>query len=377
MNWKTLALCSVMAGSAMLVGCPGSSPGGDSGTPEGDGGPAQTVTYVIGAIDTETDDMSQAYGFNLDMMDGGPAGTCQDQMDYTSPYGGSGVDNQLGGMLAGTLDGLLGGDGVNGAIRDQIEAGKVLLMLQVSGINSFNNDSDIMVHAVLGEVQPSGPACRAHADMASCQADTSCSFTAASCSGTMMTACQAHTDMASCNGDTANGCAYAVATCSTTVHPTASTECPAHTDQVTCEGDMAHACNWSMAAMACSGIASGQTFHMLTDLGNVAGSITGGQISATTDNLPLSFAAMGRTITLTLHSVRFGGHITASGITNGQFGAQIIIAELQATIARLGFTGIDITAFATPDLMPSPTDPTTCLALSAGMGYSAVTANLN
>ena len=354
MNWKTLALGSAMAGFAM-VGCGTSSPPGgtDSGTPMGDMGttmPPETHTYVIGMIDTQTDNVDDAYGFNLDGMDGGPAGTCQDIMDYTSPVtGAAGVDNQLS-YLAPTLDGLLGGDGVNGAIRDQIQAGSVLLMLEVSDINSFNNDSAIRVHAVLGQVSPEGAACMAHADMASCTGDTAnmCSWTAAS-SGTG-------------------------GTCSTDATPTASTACPGHADQASCEGDQMNACNWSAMASACSGIAGGQTFAMLTDLGTVNGSITGGQISAITDTLPLSFAAMGQTITLTLHSVQFGGHITATNITNGEFGAQILIAELMQVVADLGFS-IDVTSFVSPDLMPNA-DGSTCAALSAGMGYAAISATL-
>lgn len=352
MNWKTLALGSAMAGFAM-VGCGGGSttPGTDAGGGNQDMGMTmapETHTYVIGMIDTETDNVDDAYGFNLDGMDGGPAGTCQDIMDYTSPVtGATGVDNQLS-YLAPTLDGLLGGDGVNGAIRDQIEAGKVLLMLEVSDINSFSNDSSVMVHAVLGVVHTAS--------------------------------CTAHTDQTTCDGDTANGCAWAAAASGTggdcNAAPDASTACPGHSDQASCEGDQANACNWSAMANACSGIAGGQTYDMLMDLGTVPGSITGGNISAITDALPLSFAAMGTTITLTLHSVQFGGHITATGITNGEFGAQILISELMQVVADLGFS-IDVTSFVSPDLMPSASDPTMCMALSAGMGYAAVSATLN
>lgn len=351
MNWKTLVVGSAITGVAM-VGCGTSGGGSDSGvTPMGDGGAPQTRAYVIGVIDTEADDISQAYGFNLDGMDGGPAGSCFDQMDFTSPVTGTtGVDNQLAG-LAPTLDGLLGGDGVNGAIRDQIEAGKVLLILEVSDINSFTNDSSIMVHAVLGEVAPQGAAC------------------------------MAHTDMASCAGDTGNMCSWTAAamgtggTCSTSVAPMPSAACTAHADQTSCEADGMNACNWSAMASACSGIAAGQTFHMLQSLGSVSGSITNGQISATVDSLPLSFAAMGRTITLTLHNVQFGGRITATNITNGEFGAKISIAELMQTVADLGFS-IDITSFVMPDISLTGTG-TTCDAISAGMAYSGIAATLN
>jgi hypothetical protein len=346
MNWKTLVLGSAMAGMAVM-GC-GSPPGGGDAGP-GDTGAPESHTYVIGMINAEASDPTQAFGFNLDGMDGGPAGSCQDQMDYTSPISmETGVDNQLA-SLAPTLDGLLGGDGVNGAIAAQISAGKVLLMLEVSDINSFTDDSSIMVHAILGQVQPQGPACHAH------------------------------TDQTSCEGDSANMCSWAAngssGTCSTGMPPAASSACTAHADIDSCTGDQMNACNWAASTSTCSGIMAGQTFAMLQDLGTVSGSITHGQISATTDSLPLSFEAMGRTITLTLHSVRFGGRITATNITNGQFGAQILVSELMQTVADLGFM-IDITTFVMPDMMPNPAGDT-CAAISAGMAYAALSANVS
>jgi hypothetical protein len=349
MNWKTLALGSAMAGFAM-VGCNTPVATTDGG-PGDTNVPAESHTYVIGAIDTEADDADHAFGFNLDDMIDGPTGSCQDQPDSVSPVTGeTGVDNQLAGLV-GTLGAVVGADGVNGAIAGQISAGKVLLMLEISDINSYTNDTDITVHAVLGQVAPEGPACHAH------------------------------TDQAGCEGDSANMCAWSAAssgtggTCSTDAAPTVAAGCPAHADQMACEGDQTNACNWHPSDSSCSGIAAGQTFAMLTDLGEVHGSITAGQFSAVTESLPLSFAAMGQNITLTLHSVHFGGRITATGITGGQFGAQILISELQATVDSLGL-GVDVTAFVTPDLMPSPTDPTMCASMSAGMAFAAISATL-
>jgi hypothetical protein len=260
-----------------------------------------------------------------------------------------GVDNALA-MLAPTLDGLLMGDGLSGTIRDQIEAGKVLLILEVSDINSYVTDSSISVHAVLGQM-PAGVACHAHTDMAGCAADTAnmCSFTA--------------------------GAMGAAGTCATTAAPQVSAMCAAHTDAASCSGDHANACNWGAMANACSGIASGQTFAMLSDLGTVTGSITNGQISATTSMLPLSFSAMGHVITLTLHNVQFGGRITATGIANGEFGAKISVAELQATVDQLGL-GVQISTFVTPDLSLTGNSPP-CDAISAGMEYDAIAATVN
>ncbi len=222
----------------------------------------ETHAYVIGMIDTETDDIHHAYGFDLDMANGNPtsawSGGCQDVPDFISPVtGATGVDNQFAG-LAPTLDGLIDGDvpgdGLDGAIRDQIEAGRLLLMLEVSDINSYVNDPMIGVHAVLGTVSPAGVACAAHTDMASCASDIAnmCSFT-----------------------PTSLGTGGA---CSTASTPVASSSCAARADQASCSLDQANACNWSATASACSGIAAGQTFLILSDLGTVDGSITNARL---------------------------------------------------------------------------------------------------
>lgn len=348
MNWKTLALGFAMTGLA--VGCGGGGGDSDAGGGGTDAGPGETRTYIIGAIDTEADGPSDtpdnAYGFDLDMMNGGPATSCTGEPDFTSSITGTtGVDNQLAG-LATTLDGVLGGDGTNGAVRDQILAGKVLLILQVSDINSYTNDDSVMVHAILGQVVSA--TCTAHADQTSCEADTTCAWV---------------------TGTAGSSCAGI---------PAVGTACDAHTDQASCESDQTNACNWGIVSMACQGITAGQTFTTLMDLGSpVSGSITGGELSATTPVLPLMFTASGNTVTLTLHSVQFGGRITADTIVNGQFGARISVQELMDTAASLGFGTVDITGFVHPDLDEDPADPSTCMSISAGMRYAALAATLN
>jgi hypothetical protein len=378
MNWKTLALCAVVAGVTVSGGCGGPNNTADTGPVMTDGGAAQTRTYVIGMIDTDTDDTSQAYGFDLDsMMDGGAtASGCTSAPDFTSPItGDTAVDNQLVNALS-ILGSMLGADGPNGAIRDQIEAGKILLMLEVSDINSFDNDSAVMVHAVLGQVQPQGPGCSAHTDMSSCMGDSAnmCEFTAAACSG--MTGCDAHTDMASCAADTAHACTFAAARCATTARPMASAACAAH-DMGSCETDVNNACNWSVANSACTGIASGQTFALLTDLGTVPGTIVNHRLEAITTMLPLHLEAGGRSIDLTLRTVHFGGRIAADNITGGEFGAQVLVTDIIMLGTQLGFP-IDmalIESVVMPDLMPDATGAH-CGAISAGMAFTGISATL-
>jgi len=350
MNWKTLALGLAISG--MAVGCGGGGGGTTDAGPGDTGGMAPvTRTYIIGAIDTEadgpTDTVDNAYGFDIDGMNGGPATSCTGEPDFTSPISSAmGVDNQLAG-LATTLDGVLGGDGVNGAVRDQILAGKVLLILEVSDINSFTNDSSVMVRAVLGSV--ASATCAAHADQAACDGDATCAWVTATGSA------------GSCAGI-----------------PEVGTACTAHADQASCESDQTNACNWGIMTMACSGITAGETFDTLMDLGAaVPGTITNGELSATTPTLPLMFTASGNTVTLTLHTVQFGGRISDTTIINGQFGARISVAELMATAAALGFGSVDITGFVHPDLDEDAADPTTCASISAGMRYAGLAATLN
>lgn len=414
-----------MAG-LVVTGCGSPSVPTDGGPPDMGSMPPVTNTYVIGLIQTAPADTTGgvAFGFDLDNMLGGTPGGCTDAADFNDAYppsgltasaaactaashntmatcladtahhclfgannkcyaDGSAVDNQLGTALP-VLGNMLGMDGADGAIRDQIQAGKILLILQVSDINSYTSDSSVMVQAVLGVVRSS--ACTAHADMASCAADTAnhCAFAAAA-GGTP----------ASCNAA-----------------PMPSTVCMAHADMASCQGDIAGACNWSMTSSHCTGIAANQAFSTLMTLGApVMGSIDAGRLSATTAMLPLSFAAMGRNISLVLRSVHFGGRISATTITSGEFGAQVLVDDIVMLAMTLGVTVTrsTIEGFVSPDLVPgmdtnaacgAHTDMPTCMAdaanycafagghctgaaagahcssISAGMGYTAIQAML-
>jgi hypothetical protein len=318
MNWKNLALGAAMVGA---VGCGGgtTNPGTDGGPPPEDGGAPQTVTYVIGSINTgSTLPSGQAFGFDLDMMNGGNAAqACTGAADFTSPVTNAmGVDNQLSTVLP-TLGSMLGADGADGAIRDQIMAGKLLLVLEVSDINSFNNDDSVQVHVRLGQVPAMGT-------------------------------------------------------------PMTSAACTAHTDMTSCAGDAANACNWNSTMSACQGLASGQTFMTMTDLGTQMGTIASGRLSVTTAMLPLMFTASGTTISLVLRDVHIGGRITATGMTGGEFGASVLVDDV-VTLAMMFITGVDratVESLAMPDLQPDATGAH-CNAISAGLGFSAVTATIN
>jgi hypothetical protein len=167
MNWKLLVTSAALTGSA-LVGCNTPAAGPVCGNTMCETGettascavdcPApMTRTYVVSTIDTSTPPGgTMAYGFDLDDSVGGIAGqACTSAPDFTSSVtGDEGVDNQLSTVLP-TLDMQIGEGGVNGAIQEQIQGGTLLLVFEVSEINSFANDTSVMVHIALGAV-PTG-----------------------------------------------------------------------------------------------------------------------------------------------------------------------------------------------------------------------------
>ena len=146
MNSKKIVLVALMI-SVLGIGC----------------GPTEvvaepiTVTYVVNTADVpEPDAMDRLPGFDLDSANGTAAtDRCDDALDFTSPItSAGGVDNQLGANVIGLLASMLPA-GVAGSIEEQIAAGTFLLLMEVSDINSFNNDSSVNVTLFLGAL-PAG-----------------------------------------------------------------------------------------------------------------------------------------------------------------------------------------------------------------------------
>jgi len=345
MNWKTIALCSAMAGLAMM-GCnsPTTVTTTDGGThPTVDAGPTTTRTYVLSALDSgENLDQTQAYGFNLDNMVDGPTGSCADQPDFMSPAGYptmTGVDNQLGTAL-GLVATLAMAGSANDLLNGQVRKGSILLIIQVTA-HDFANDTDVTVHTSLATL-PNTAACTAHADMASC------------------------------SGDTANTCNWYMATGATT-----------------------GACSPLMLD-ATGAITAGQTFTAGMDLGTVSGTITNHTLTAVASMLPLSFSISGMDIALSLNNLHITGVLGDSAITSGEFGASLAVADLirvaQMTSFGMGMSDAALLALlagagVNPDLDPhmrpdgvdagmgAPTDA--CASISAGFGFSAVTGTVH
>lgn len=150
MNWKKNALTalaiSAIGGTTVACG-PGTEPGDDP-----DDG--MTISYIVSTADVPEPDMTTGNlpGFDLDGMNSaGTSDNCNDAPDFTSSISGAtGVDNQLGANVIGLLGDMLGPDGVQGAVREQIASGSFLLILKVHDIDNFNNDESVSVDLVLG-----------------------------------------------------------------------------------------------------------------------------------------------------------------------------------------------------------------------------------
>lgn len=180
-----------------------------------DAGPS-TYAYVVGRVLTTPPDPSTAYGFDLDGRMGGPVGTCARAMDFTSPItGATAVDAQLD-TLFSTIDAAVGGDGLAGRVREQIEQGAWLVVLVLDHVDDLTADADVSLRVVL----------------------------ARAAAGT----------------------------------PELSPTCAAHADAATCSSDGASACVWSAVTSSCSGIAAGQVLEPTIELGTTRAHITRGRL---------------------------------------------------------------------------------------------------
>jgi hypothetical protein len=124
-------------------------------------------------------------------------------------------------------------------------------------------------------------------------------------------------------------------------------------------------------------VAPGQTFTSMRVLATIpSAAIVGGRLSIEAPSLPLTLDVDGNSITLNLVQARVGGTISATGMTDGEIGAQISVAEivtLGEMLAPGTITEDLVRSVALPDLAPNA-DGTQCEAISAGLTFGATTA---
>ncbi len=148
-NW-TLVGC--LAAALAVTGCGGDGGGGGGGggtdggggvdaRPDGGGGgSASDYLYVISELKVP-DLNTECIGLNLD----GDNGTVCGQLDC-----GDGVDNNFAALLnaAAGLGG--GGTDIGASIQDNINKGKLVLLVRLRDVNSFVDDDDVRVEVMLG-----------------------------------------------------------------------------------------------------------------------------------------------------------------------------------------------------------------------------------
>lgn len=115
----------------------------------------ETRTYVINALIIPEASGDEVLGFNLDNIDSGDGGageTCEEQVaDYVSPADPNhvGVDNALVSILS-QLGSVIGDIDLNQTVADQLASGDLLILLTVSGIDSFSYDPEVTLQLALG-----------------------------------------------------------------------------------------------------------------------------------------------------------------------------------------------------------------------------------
>jgi hypothetical protein len=335
--WKKWAWCSLFAGAGVTLGACGDDGGGNM--------PPETHRYVVSEISIPEVMGMMAAGFNLDgMVSTGMGSTCVDMhADYrsiTDPME-DGVDNglaelvpALGSLLSSQCPtGTPAGDCLKMLLDRQILDGRLLIVMEVRDINSFNNDPMISAQFYLGTVPTCNPGCRWDMMANSCRnAGTFGSMASSMCSGaTMQEACTAMMG-----------------------------------DAMSCR-----------PMVSGSRLAPGQTFDVQPVGPVINGSITNGRLRLVSPMLTISLDTSLGTFDLVLRNAELRANITREGLTNGAIGGALRVQDIVDTANRImmgsGATVESVLSTAA-DLDPDPMDMTRCRSISAGLLFSATSA---
>jgi hypothetical protein len=136
----TQIVCGLVMAS--LLGC---------GTEPEDGGPDPAVyTYVLSTMDNPAPAGRMVVGFNLDgLVSEAATAACSDRPDLVSFDGEMGIDNNLS-IAGGSPGSWLVPTSLADVVEPRIAAGEFLLLMEVTGIDSTDNDASIGVRVYLG-----------------------------------------------------------------------------------------------------------------------------------------------------------------------------------------------------------------------------------
>ncbi|HJK92598.1 MAG TPA: hypothetical protein RMH85_11485 [Polyangiaceae bacterium LLY-WYZ-15_(1-7)] len=126
----------------------------------GDGGEGGRETMVVSELTfgartgEEVDGRDVSHGIDLDgrVSDRSDAEACN-RADFVAPDGREGIDNQFTFLVEAINDVFQAGT-VDGIIQGTINEGRLLLMIDVQGIDDPMNDGDVTVRLFLGEGRP-------------------------------------------------------------------------------------------------------------------------------------------------------------------------------------------------------------------------------
>lgn len=156
--------CTWIAALAALVGC--ETPVFPCGLTDGVSAdcPSQgeIVTYVLRTVDLPAPDLrGRTVGFDLDGAPGTGGARCDDAVDFTSSITGApDVDNQLAAHPSAIIDAT----DLSTLVESQIAAGELLVVLEVSDIDSYDDDPSVSVRLMTATLPRDTPMAMVGAD---------------------------------------------------------------------------------------------------------------------------------------------------------------------------------------------------------------------
>jgi hypothetical protein len=140
-------------GDDAIAGDDGSGADSDAAPVETCGPDGPTRIYVLKTLRFARNNAGISNGFDLDdrVSNATDTGGCR-KVDLTTPDGTPGVDNQFASLLPAIE--ATGGIAFEGLIQNAINAGNILLLVEVSGLDDHHDDSCVSVAVVDGQGEP-------------------------------------------------------------------------------------------------------------------------------------------------------------------------------------------------------------------------------